>query len=144
MEPTMRERIGANRRAVLSSLWIFVLLNMLFRDIHEIFRPGAFEEYTSLTVSEATFLAAGVGLTLFISMIVLTRVLPYRLNRWANLLVPVVALGSMLTNAPRDLDDVWFLAVEAVGLLVIAWLAWTWRSGDMAGHDVRSVTLSST
>ncbi len=144
MEPTIRDRIETNRRAVLSSLWIFVLLNMLFRDIHEIFRPGAIEEYQSLTVSEMTFLASGIALTLFISMIVLTRVLPHRPNRWANAIVAVAALGGMLTNAPRDLDDVWFLAVEAVGLLVIIWFAWTWRSEDTAAIDTKPETLTTS
>ena len=35
VEDTISNRINADRRGVLSSLWIFVLFNMLFRDIHE-------------------------------------------------------------------------------------------------------------
>ena len=35
---------SAEFKAVLSALWIFFLLNMLFRDIHELFRPGLLEE----------------------------------------------------------------------------------------------------
>ncbi len=127
MEPTIRERIGAERRAVLSSLWVFVLINMLFRDVHEFFRSGAIEEFMSTSVTDATLLSAGVALTSFTSMIVLSRVLPYRATRWANLAVAVVALGGLSANAPRDPDDVWFLAVEVVGLLAIMWLSWTWR-----------------
>ena len=144
MEPTIKERINVDRRGVLSSLWIVVLLSMLFRDIHEIVKPGAIEEYGSMTVSEATFLVAGVVLTAFISMIVLSRVLPHRMNRWANIGVPILAIGAMLANTPRDLDDVWFLAVEVVGLLAIVRIAWTWRSTDAALRDVEPVTLGST
>ena len=127
MEPTLRQRISAERRSVLSSLWTFVLFNMLFRDMHELLRPGAIEEFMSTDVAEGTLLASGVALTLFISMIVLTRVLPYRATRWANLAVAGVALGGMSANAPRDVEDVWFLEVETVGLLAIIWLSWTWR-----------------
>ena len=130
MEPTIRERINAERRAVVSSLWTFVLFNMLFRDIHEFARPGAIEEFMSMSVEEGILLASGVALTAFISLIVLSRVLPYRAARWANLTVSIVALGAMSINAPNDLDDIWFLAVEAVGLLAIIWLAWTWRPQD--------------
>lgn len=130
MEPTIRERINAERRAVVSSLWTFVLFNMLFRDIHEFARPGAIEEFMSMSVEEGILLASGVSLTAFISLIVLSRVLPYRAARWANLTVSIVALGAMSINAPNDLDDIWFLAVEAVGLLAIIWLAWTWRPQD--------------
>ena len=75
------QRVKADRRGVLSALWTFVLLNMLFRDIHELSRPGAIEEFMSATVSEATLLASGVALSVFISMVMLCRVLPHRANR---------------------------------------------------------------
>ncbi|NET35858.1 MAG: hypothetical protein F6K19_28165 [Cyanothece sp. SIO1E1] len=32
--------IAAEMKALLSSLWIFFLLNLVFRDIHDFFRPG--------------------------------------------------------------------------------------------------------
>lgn len=127
MERTIGERIRAERRAVLSSLWMFVLLNMLFRDMHELVRPGAIEEFMSADVAEGTLVASGVALTVFISMIPLSRVLPYRAARLTNLTIPILALGGMFIAPPNDLDDVWFLAVEAVGLLAIIRLSWAWR-----------------
>ena len=130
VEQTIRARVSAERRAVLSSLWTFVLFNMLFRDIHEFARPGAIEEFMSMSVGEGILLASGVSLTVFISLIVLSRVLPSRAARWANFTVSIVALGGMSINAPNDLDDIWFLAVEAVGLLAIMWISWTWRPQD--------------
>jgi hypothetical protein len=84
----------------------------------------------SMNVDEGILLASGVSLTMFISLIVLSRVLPYRAARWANFTVSIVALGAMSINAPNDLDDIWFLAVEAVGLLAIMWISWTWRPQD--------------
>ena len=46
-----RKKMDANQKifitdmkAKLSTLWIFVLLNIIFRDIHEFFRPGLLEE----------------------------------------------------------------------------------------------------
>ncbi len=128
MPLSMSRRMKADRRGVLSALWAFVLFNMLFRDIHELLRPGAIEEFMSATVSEATLLASGVALSTLISMVVLSRVLPHRANRWANLGVAVLALGSMLALPPNDLDDAWFLGVEIVGLAAIMWLASTWRA----------------
>ena len=128
MKTAISNRIDADRRGVLSSLWIFVLFNMLFRDIHEFARPGAIEEFMATSVAEGTLLAAGVVLTLFISMIVLNRVLPSGAARWANLAASVVAIASMVANAPRDLDDVWFFGVETLALLAIIGLAWTWRT----------------
>ncbi len=127
MEPSIKERIQSDRRGVLSALWIFVLLNMLFRDIHEFARPGAIEEFMALDVAEGILLASGVVLTVFIAMIVLNRVLSVTSARWTNLVVSAVAIAAMVANPPGDLDDIWFFAVEIVALLVIIGLAWTWR-----------------
>lgn len=129
-------RDRANRsiepRALLSTLWIFVLLNMLFRDIHELFRPGMLEQMISGTVNgtEITpvlMLVGGVMLELAIVMVLLSRVLPYRINRWANIGVGVITLGFVFaySTAP-DLDDLFFTAVESVALVIIVGTAWRW------------------
>lgn len=127
MESTISNRITEDRRGVLSSLWVFVLFNMLFRDIHEFARPGAIEEFMAMEVAEGLLLASGIVLSLFISMIVLTRVLPAGPARWANVTVAVVAIASMFASPPGDLDDMWFFAVEILALLAIIGLAGTWR-----------------
>lgn len=127
----------------MSSLWMFVLLNMLFRDMHELARPGAIEEFMSMEVAEGALVASGVALTVFISMITLSRVLPYRATRLTNLAVPVVALGGMFVAPPNDLDDVWFLVVEIVGLLAIIWLSWTWRPGPDSAVPVEEMSVEA-
>jgi hypothetical protein len=109
MRHVINERSKADRPGVLSSLWVVVLLNMLFRDVHEFLRPGAIEEFASSTISEATLLGSGVVLSVFISMIVLSRVLPRRTNRWTNIALAILAMGPMFAFPPNDLDDAWFL-----------------------------------
>jgi hypothetical protein len=143
VEFTISNRINADRRGVLSSLWIFVLFNMLFRDIHEFLRPGAIEEFMAQEVAEGLLLAAGIVLSLLISMIVLNRVLPSSAARWANVTVSVVAIASMVANPPGDLDDIWFLAVEIFALLAIIGLAWTWQT-DRAERSPDTVPASAT
>lgn len=100
---------------------------MLFRDIHEFARPGAIEEFMELDVAEGLLLASGVVLSMFISMIVLNRVLPSGTARWANIGVSAVAIAAMAANPPGDLDDIWFFAVEILALLAIIGIAWAWR-----------------
>lgn len=143
MEDTISNRINADRRGVLSSLWIFVLFNMLFRDIHEFARPGWIEELMSMEVAEGLLLASGIVLSLFISMIVLNRVLPSTAARWANAALAVVAIASMVANPPGDLDDIWFFVVEILALLAIIGLAWTWRT-DPSERSPDPVVASET
>lgn len=128
---TNKKLIMMDMKARLSTLWIFVLLNVLFRDIHELFRPGLLGEMMTgvvngVQVTEETLLFAGIVLEIFIAMVVLSRLLPYRINRWANIIAALIMMVALFANAPQDLDDMWFFAVEVVALGLVIWSAWTW------------------
>ena len=76
---------NAEQRALLSTLWAFVLINTVFRDLHEFSRPGMLFELlggfsNGVAVTEALLLLGGVLIELQIAMIVLCRVLPNRAN----------------------------------------------------------------
>ena len=118
----------------LSTLWIFVLLNVIFRDIHEIVKPAFLAEMMSgngSQPSEELFLIAGILLEISIGMVLLSRVLTYRLNRWANIIAGALTMGFILFNiSTPDLDDIFFAAVEVVGLSLIIWLAWKWPTPE--------------
>lgn len=141
MEPTTLDRIKTHRRTVLSSLWAFILLNMLFRDMHEFARPGWIEELMVMQVDQGLLLASGVLLTAFISMIVLSQILSRRAARWSNIGLAIVFILSSVVNPPGDLDDVWFFAVVLVGLVAIIALAWTWREESPAEVDTSLLTV---
>jgi len=120
-------------KALLSTLWIFVLLNVIFRDIHEFFRPGLIEEIISGTVkgveiTQSMMLLAGVLLELAILMVIGARVLPHRFNRPANMVMAPLMIASIIANGMNDLDDYFFAAVEIAALLTIIWLAWRWSA----------------
>jgi uncharacterized membrane protein YphA (DoxX/SURF4 family) len=118
----------------LSALWIVVLFNMIFRDLHEFLRTGFLEETLAMTsngaqVSEGLLLAAAIVLEIPIAMIFLTQVLNAKANRWANLVAAVFMLVAIISNnlAP-DLDDVFYVAFECVALLLVIWYAWRWSN----------------
>ena len=119
------------RKAWLSTLWIFILLNMLFRDIRELLRPGYAEQLVNGTfngapVSEMTLFVAGILLELGLLMVILSRVLNVRLNRWTNIIVGAIFMVSIIVTQKFDLDDYFFATVEVAALSVIIWLAWRW------------------
>lgn len=132
---TNHELITMKMKAKLSTLWIFVLFNVLFRDIHEFVKPGYLEQVMAGTtngpqVTDQLLLLAGVILEIPILMVILSRVLKYRFNRWANIgagaLTIAFTLGNAATGTP-DLDDIFFATIEVVGLSLIIWSAWRWR-----------------
>jgi hypothetical protein len=121
------ELTNMRRASRLSALWVFVLLSMLFRDIHELANPEFVEQMLSQTVPESLLLVAGIILAMPIFMVPLNHLLPPVWSRRANLLVVLIIAVAIITNPPGDLDDYWFTALELVGLAAIAWLAWRWR-----------------
>ena len=127
--------ISMDMKAKLSTMWIFVLLNIVFRDIHELFRAGFLEEMMTGTVNgvqltEEFMLVAGVLFEIPIAMVLFARVLEYRTNRWANIIASVVTIGFIFFNGAQDLDDLWFYAIGVATLLFIIWYAWRWSTQD--------------
>ena len=121
----------------LSTLWIVVLFNMIFRDLHEFLRTGYLEEMLAMTsngaqISEGLLLAAAIVLEIPIAMIFLTQVLNIKVNRWANLIAAVFMLVAIVSNnlAP-DLDDLFFYITACAALLLIIWYAWKWPKDNL-------------
>lgn len=120
------------RRILLSTLWIFVLLNILFRDVHELFRPGVLDAMASgvmngREVTEQVMLAGAIAVELMIVMVILSQILPQSLARWGNLAIAAIAALGQISLGTNDLDDGFFLIMELAGLAGIFYLAITWR-----------------
>ena len=122
-------------RGKLSTLWVFLLFNMVFADIFSFMYPGALQQImtgnTDGTHVTPVFLLIAAAVTeIPIAMVFLSRLLKNGVNRWVNTvggvitIVWVVALGSM--TAPY----IFFASIEVVCSLAIVWLAWRWHKPE--------------
>ena len=118
-----------DRRAVLSTLWVFVVLNYLYGDLAMmIFHPATYKTVAG-RMSEGLVLGATVFMELPMAMVLLSRILRHAVNRWANITVGAVfsvfALVTLLPGkAPAFL--VFLSVVEIAATVFIVWYAWTW------------------
>ncbi|MGB6154149.1 MAG: DUF6326 family protein [Pricia sp.] len=119
-----------DKRIVLSTLWIFVLMNMIYADIIGMLRPGYLEllDRMSQELSPGTVLVFSALLEIPILMILLSRILERKPNRILNFVaVPIsiiyVVFGG-LDNPP--VSYLFFGGVEIVTMLVIGYLAFKW------------------
>ena len=124
------------RRALLCALWMFVLLNFIFRDLHEIVKAEFLADavngiYNGREVTEAMFLLGGVIVEVPIVMMLMAWVLPLRPVRWANIVVAPL-FGLTLIGAPGDLDDYFHFSLMAIALAAIVWKAWSWERPSSA------------
>ncbi len=117
-------------RNILSGLWIYFLLNILFRDVHEFLRTGYLEQVMSGTVNgnkitEEVLLYSGIALQIPLLMTVLSRILVDTVNRLSNILASVVMFVSIVafTQNP-DMDDIVFSVMEGLTLVAICYFSW--------------------
>ena len=122
-----------DKRAKLSALWVFVFLNMIFRDLHELGRPGFLEEVMTgvvngVQVTDGLMLIGGIMIAVPLLMIPLIQFLNFKANRLANIVIGVLQIASTIgNNLAPDLDDVFFAVIEITALLLILRLAWNWK-----------------
>ena len=123
-------------RPLLSTLWIAVLLTLLFRDIHEILRDGYVSELAfegtvyGVDVSGATLIISAFVFLLPLSMVVLARLLTRPANRAANIVIAIVVLVGVWTSWPKDGDDLVFGAMMSLGLGAIIVMSARWRGSE--------------
>ena len=120
-------------KALLSTLWIVVMFNMLKADILSLFIPGAAEEVartsasTGASIPQLMLIGAVMG-NLAIAMIILSRVLKYRVNRWANIIAGIVTIAYIWGGMASYPHYIFIATAETLCLLLILWFAWTWQN----------------
>ncbi len=119
-------------RPTLSHLWVFAILNMLFRDVHEFTMASTINEILSGTLngnpmSEQVLLAGAFAVELLLLAFLLTALFPPRWSRLLNLVMVPVAVAGIFVVPPADPDDYFFATVVLITLATIFVLAWRWN-----------------
>jgi hypothetical protein len=116
----------ADMRMKFFTLWIFATLNYIYADVLTLF-----DKTVTTSLSQGALLGAAVLVETAIAMVLLSRVLKYRANRWANIIVgainTVAVLASLLIATPA-LYYLLFAIIEIATTLLIIWYAWKWPS----------------
>ena len=116
-------------RIVLSGLWIFFLMNIIFRDIHQFLSPGYMDwviagEMFGQKITDELLLFGGIAVEVMIVMVLLPLVLARRALRIVNCLATMFTTALILFTPPIDPDDVFFLAICLPTLGFVAWYGW--------------------
>ena len=121
-----------DRQMKLSTLWIFAMLNYLYADVFTLmFVQDA--RSTAASMGPGAVLGFAVLMETAIAMVLLSRLLKYQANRWANVVVGAIhtlsVLFSLFVGTPAPFY-VFFATVEIVCTLGIIWYAWSWPKKD--------------
>jgi hypothetical protein len=117
----------------LSTLWIVIMFNMVFADILEFMLPGELEAMMTGTAAEfpitqEIMLVFAILLEIPIAMIILSRLLKYRANRWANIIASILTIIFVTAGGSTSFSYMFFAAVEVLCMLLIIGYAWSWKN----------------
>lgn len=115
-------------RVKLSTLWIFVMFNMAYADIVGFMNPGTLKDIMTgsvgFEITQELLLVFSVLLEIPIVMIILSQILNYRANRWANIIACIITILFVIGGGSTSLSYIFFATIEIVGMLLIVWYAW--------------------
>ena len=124
-------------KTILSTLWIFVTLNYLYCDVLGLFDPATLQALITgnagnIQVTSEFLLGAAILMEIPIGMVLLSRILNYKANRWANIIagtiMTLVQISSLFFGTAPTNYYIFFSIIEVACTAFIAWYAWNWMS----------------
>jgi len=134
-------------RTLLSTLWLFFLLNIIFRDIHQFLSPGYMDwviagEMFGQKITDELLLFGGIAVEVMILMVLLPHVLSRRVLRVVNTIAAIFTCCLILYTPPIDPDDWFFLVICLVTLAAITCIGWRRLAPETGRQDSIERALS--
>jgi hypothetical protein len=105
------------------------MFNAAYIDITTLYYSVFINHKPAVHYTQAFLLGAGVLIEISIVMVLLSRILKYRANRWSNIIagtfLAVVQLVTLFVRKPT-LAYAFFSIIMIVATAVIVWYAWRW------------------
>ena len=122
-------------RAKFSTLWLFVMLNMICADVlsfmNSEFLQGLMNGHAGqVQITTSFLLLAAVCLEVPIAMVLVTRFLKHGINRWANIIAGVFTILFVIGGGSTAPHYIFFATIEVGCLLVIIGFAWKWTNTE--------------
>ena len=123
-----------NKKVLFSTLWIFVTVNYIFCDVFTLFHSESLKqlmtgEMGGMEINQSILLSFSILMEMPMVMIVLSRILSYKSNRLANIIVAlimtIVQTATLFTD-DNTLHYIFFSIVEVGTTSFILYSAWNW------------------
>jgi hypothetical protein len=115
-------------KVILSTLWIVVMINMIYADIFtiivELVNKNTFNDIPGDVKIMMAISALVINIPII--MIYLSRVLPYKSNRLANIIVGIFTIIYVTGGGHFVLHYIIIACIEVVFLLLIIIKSWKW------------------
>ena len=118
----------------LSTLWIFVLFNMIYADILSLMDPASpiRNVMRGSPLPPGGLLAGAILMETPIAMVLLSRLLNRRANRWTNGILAILNILAVTVGEPARPYYIFFATIEVLSMALIVWYAWKWPADPTA------------
>jgi hypothetical protein len=124
-------------RSKLSALWATLMFLYVYADVLSLYRPGEIDDIRAgkmgpVDASQGTLLVASVVVIVPALMVVLSLLLPSRINRWTNIAAGVV---FTLVNIANVIGESWvyYWVFGILGILITSLIVrYAWASPEIA------------
>ncbi len=132
-------------KVILATLWIFVMFNYLYCDVMSLMDPWSLKQYLAgnvggVQITQGFLLGAAILMEIPIAMVLLSRVLRYRANRWANIiagtLMTAVQFSTLFFGSSPTTYYIFFSIIEIACTSLIVWYAWKWRNPEASSINL--------
>lgn len=122
-------------KILLSTLWLFAMLTYTYGDVVTLMDPI---KHGTMQLTEGFLLGGSIIMMIPISMVLLSRVLNYRANRWASIIAGTFMTAFLtltLFVAVPTSYYLFFSVIEIASTVFIVGYAWRWTNpqGSPAG-----------
>jgi hypothetical protein len=130
-----------NQKTLLSTVWIFAVVNYLYCDVMTLMDSAFLKQFMQgnvggVATTQGFFLAAAILMEISMSMILLSRILKYKVNRWANIIAgtitTVVQFSSLFFGSSMPSSYyIFFSIMEIASTAFVVVYAWRWRDSTV-------------
>jgi hypothetical protein len=124
-------------RIKLSALWIALMLTYLLGDVLRIFSgdfvAGEMGEMGGMEITPEMYLGLAILMVIPIVMVFLSLTLPYKADRWANIILAIFFFVFNLIGLPTypSIYDQFLIIVGLIFNVLIVWYAWKWTHSEV-------------
>ncbi len=118
------------RKVLLSTLWLFAMLTYTYGDVVTLMDPV---KHGTMELTEGFLLVGSIIMMIPISMVLLSRILNYRANRWASIIAGTFMTAFLtltLFVAVPTMYYAFFSVIEIASTAFIVGYAWKWHNPE--------------
>jgi hypothetical protein len=136
-ETKRQKKIETN--VLLSTIWIFAVVNYLYCDVMTMMDSTFLKQFLQgnvggVATTPGFFLAAAILMEISMSMILFSRILPSKVNRWFNIvagsITTIVQFASIFMGAMPPVYYIFFSVMEIGATASVVAIAWRWRTNE--------------